>query len=303
MNIIGRKNIFLSFSGILVLAALACMLIFGFHQGIDFVGGTLWQIRFSARDDISEGELRAAFSDFGITDLVITRETDSGSLLVRMRTISEDDRSRLLVGLRDRFGEVEELRYETIGPSIGSELRRKAFTGVALVLVGISFYVAFAFRKVSHPVSSWKYGAVTLITLLHDVAIPAGIFAILGRLYGAEVDTNFVVAMLVVMGFSVHDTIVVFDRIRENLSRSRRDADFAFVVNASVNETLARSVNTSLTLIFVLLAVYLFGPAPLRYFTLALIIGTVAGTYSSIFVASPLLVVWHQISQRSRRFA
>ena len=161
------------------------------------------------------------------------------------------------------------------------------------MLIGISLFIAFAFRKVSRPIRSWKYGVVTLVTLFHDVVIPAGLFAYLGRFYGVEADTNFIVALLVVMGFSVHDTIVVFDRIRENLLLGREGAGLAEVVNKSINETLARSINTSVTLVLVLVALLLFGPATLTYFVLAILVGVILGTYSSIFVASPLLVIWH----------
>jgi preprotein translocase subunit SecF len=161
------------------------------------------------------------------------------------------------------------------------------------VILGISLYIAWAFRKVSAPVKSWKYGIVTLVSLFHDVSIPAGFIAILGKLKGVEIDTNFIVALLVVMGFSVHDTIVVFDRIRENLLLKRGSkVDLGAIVNFSVNETFVRSVNTSLTLILVLIAMLFFGPPSLFYFILTMLVGTVFGTYSSIFVASPLLYLW-----------
>ena len=163
---------------------------------------------------------------------------------------------------------------------------------IVFVLVGISLYIAFAFRKVSRPISSWKYGLVTLITLMHNVAIPAGMMAVLSRYYGVAIDTNFVVALLVVMGFSVHDTIVVFDRIRENIVRSRHDIGFNEIINRSVRETMRRSINTSLTLILVLLALYFMGPVSLKYFILTMLVGTTVGIYSSIFVASPLLTLF-----------
>ncbi len=293
-NIIGKRTFFLSFSGLLVLAGIAAILLLGFRQGIDFVGGALWQMKFADKPDISEQEVRGVFADLGVSETVINKDIDTQSFLIRLKDISEIDHQRYLKALKTKFGAVEELQFQSIGPSIGYGLRRDAFVAVLLVMIGISIYIAFAFRKVSYPVSSWKYGLITLITLFHDVAIPAGLFALLGRLRGVEVDTNFIVALLVVMGFSVHDTIVVFDRIRENLLLHRRDTDLATIVNDSVNETFARSVNTSLTLIFVLLAMYFLGPVSLRYFILTILVGTVAGTYSSIFVASPLLVVWHK---------
>jgi len=193
-----------------------------------------------------------------------------------------------------RFPEMEERSFQSIGPSVGAELRTNAMIAMVLVLLGISLYIAFAFRKVMRPVSSWTYGWITLVTLFHDVAIPAGMLAALGRYRGIEIDGNFVVALLVVMGFSVHDTIVVFDRIRENLFQDRGKSPFTKVVNDSVNQTIARSVNTSLTLILVLVALYVAGPATLTYFVLTLLVGVTTGIYSSIFVASPLLVVWQR---------
>ncbi len=188
-----------------------------------------------------------------------------------------------------------DLRFESIGPAIGGELRSKAYWAFLFVILGISLYIAFAFRKVSHPVSSWKYGIIPLVTLFHDAVIPAGLIAVLGVLRHVEIDTNFVVAILVVMGFSVHDTIVVFDRIRENLRLERSSKfDFGALVNKSVNETFARSLNTSFTLVLVLVALYIFGSASLQYFILTMLVGTIVGTYSSIFVASPLLTLWRQ---------
>jgi len=172
-------------------------------------------------------------------------------------------------------------------------LRKNAITAIIFVILGISLYVAFAFRKVYQPVSSWVYGLITLLTLFHDVVIPAGLLALLGHYARIEIDSNFVVALLVVMGFSVHDTIVVFDRIRENLLLDRGKSVFAELVNRSINQTMARSINTSLTLIFVLLAIYFVGPASLHYFVLTLLVGVTTGIYSSIFVASPLLILWH----------
>ncbi len=295
INIIGKKWLFLGFSGALVLASMVTIAAYGFREGIDFRGGTLWQV-VSPDAALTEAALREFLAERGIEDAVITRENQSGSFLMRMRAIAEEEHQADLAALTLKFGGAEELGFQSIGPSIGAELRRRAFWGIGFVLVGISLFIAFAFRKVSRPIRSWKYGVVTLVTLSHDVVIPAGLFAYLGRFYGVEADTNFIVALLVVMGFSVHDTIVVFDRIRENLLMGRQGAGLAEVVNKSINETLARSINTSLTLVLVLVALLLFGPATLTYFVLAILVGVTLGTYSSIFVASPLLVIWHALS-------
>jgi preprotein translocase subunit SecF len=224
----------------------------------------------------------------------------TGAILARMPDLGEDEHQDLVSAVSEAYPGLQELSFQSIGPSIGAALRNKALVALILVLVGISFYIAFAFRKVYQPVSSWKYGFITLLTLAHDVAIPAGVMAVLGRYLGVEIDTNFLVALLVVMGFSVHDTIVVFDRIRENLLKERLKDGFEAIVNRSVNQTLARSINTSVTLILVLIALYAIGPATLNYFMLTLLIGVTMGIYSSIFVASPLLIVWQGWTGKSR---
>ena len=289
-NIIGKKNIFLAISGALVGFAVIFVLVFGFRQGIDFTGGTLWQLKESTLTAVGLQEFFR--TKLNLADATAVFDSQSGSFLVRVPNLTEDDHQKDMQLLRAAYPQIQELGFQSIGPSIGSELRRRAFIALALVLIGISLYIAFAFRKVSKPVSSWKYGVITLITLFHDVLIPAGFLSILGRFFGVEIDGNFMVALLVVMGFSVHDTIVVFDRIRENLALDRGKTQFATVINDSINQTLGRSVNTSLTLILVLLALLFVGPSALYYFVLTLLIGVTTGIYSSIFVANPLLLVW-----------
>ncbi len=290
MNIISHRKIFLIFSGTLVLVSIAAIIIFGFRPGIDFAGGTLWQIKLTNNQQLTAVNLKDFFvQDAEIKDATIF-PSDNQSFLVRLPHISEEEHQNYLSALKTKFGDIEELRFEVIGPTVGNELKTKAFWAIGLVLLGISLYIAFAFRKVSYPIKSWKYGVITLITLFHDIAIPAGLFAVLGWKFGVEIDTNFIVALLVIMGFSVHDTIVVFDRIRENLLLNRTHSDLSTIINTSVNQTLARSINTSLTLILVLLAMFFFGPLTLKYFILTILVGTIFGTYSSIFVASPLLL-------------
>ncbi len=282
-------------------ASILAIYFFGLQQGIDFKGGSLWQIRFED-DGISSDVVNSIFKNkLKIEDVSIVSEVSTKSFLVRLKELSEVDHQKYLLDL-NAISKVEELKFESLGPAIGNELRQKAVWAFIFVLLGISLYVAFAFRKVSYPVSSWKYGLITLVTLFHDAIIPTGLFAVLGYFLGIEIDTNFVVAILVVMGFSVHDTIVVFDRIRENLRLERNSKfDFSFLVNKSVNETMARSINTSLTLVLVLLALYVFGSSSLSYFILTMLVGTVFGTYSSIFVASPLLTLFPNSDYNIRR--
>lgn len=294
MNIIKYRKIFLLISGILTLASIIAIAVFGFQPGIDFAGGTLWHIAITRTDaDLTRTnaeEIKKFFeSDLGVKNIMVFPAENNG-FLIRFGHISEEQHQQYFKSLKNKFGEVEELRFEGIGPTIGKELKSKAVWAIVMVMLGISLYIAFAFRKVSYPIKSWKYGIITLITLFHDVIIPAGLLAVLGRRFGIEIDTNFVVALLVVMGFSVHDTIVVFDRIRENLLLQKTRLDLPAIINNSVNQTFVRSINTSLTLIFVLLALFFFGPVALKYFILTILVGTTVGTYSSIFVASPLLL-------------
>ena len=293
MNVIGHKWIYLSVSGLLVAASVVVIFAIGFRPGIDFVGGTLWEMKFNEKS-IAREALETFFVDnLKIADVIVTPITE-GSLIVRSPEIKEVDHVLYVPRIEKEFGKFEELRFESIGAAVGHELRGKAITAFFLVLLGISFYIAFAFRKVSRPVSSWKYGVITLLTLFHDALIPAGLFAILGYTMNVEVDTNFIVAILVVMGFSVHDTIVVFDRIRENLRLFGTKMPFEELVNASVNQTMARSLNTSLTVILVLATLFALGSPTLRYFILTIGVGTIVGTYSSIFVASPFLTLWRK---------
>lgn len=302
MDIIKYKYIFLSVSGILILASVISVSVFGFNLGIDFVGGTLWQIKPTIYDS-ANGEARRErkqpttndLKEFFENDLkeknISVYSAEGESFLIRLNHLSEEKHREYLQFLNNKLGGIEELSYETIGPTIGKELRNKAIKAVIFVLLGISLYVIYAFRKSSAFIKSWKYGLITLLTLFHDIIIPTGLLAFLGWKLGIELDTQFIVALLVIMGFSVHDTIVVFDRIRENLSTSLGKSDLPQIVNSSIKQTMARSINTSLTLIFVLVALFFFGPISLKYFILIMLVGTTVGVYSSIFVASPLLVL------------
>lgn len=290
--VISHRNIFLSIAGLLVLVAIAAGIFWQLHLGIDFRGGTMWQLKIN-QGAASQEELRAFLSDeLNVKGVAVYADTSTNTLIARMEAVSEADHQRFLTLLKQKFVTVEEQRFDTIGPAVGKSVAQKAVWAVLLVLVGISLYVTFAFRKVSYPIKSWKYGAITLATLFHDVLITLGFYVLLGRFFGVEADINFVVAVLVVMGFSVHDTIVVFDRIRENLLHYRQNVDatgLETVINKSVNETMVRSINTSVTLILVLLALVFLGPISLRYFVITILVGVTVGTYSSIFVASPLL--------------
>jgi len=297
IHIIEKRNWFLGFSAVLVVISIAAIVVFGFHAGIDLRGGTQWEISVSGASD--EGAVLSAMKEISNKEVSVKRSGD-GSFFVRLPSVSEEEHQLYLVELTKRFGTTEEKSFSSIGPAIGSELRDKSIRAIIFVLLGISLYVAWAFRKISRPIKSWKYGVVTLISLFHDAVIPAGMLAVLGHFLGVEMDTNSIVALLVVIGFSVHDTIVVFDRIRENILLMRgKSFSLGEVIDKSIKETMVRSVNTSLTLIIVLVALMIFGPHSLFYFVLTILVGTVFGTYSSIFIASPLLYVWERLGAKS----
>ena len=300
INFIAKKNIFLALSVVLVVASIASISLYGFKLAVDFTGGSLWQVKVPGTDAVAVQNFFQ--SDLNLDVFGLSYDAPSETYSLTLKELSDFDRQTDFKLLEQKFPNSQDVDFWRVSPSVSQELRQKSITAVVLVMVAISLYVTFVFRKVSRPVSSWKYGVITLCTLIHNVLIPSGVFALLGKLTGAAMDTNFIVALLVVAGFSVHDNIVVFDRIRENLTKSR-DAHHSLseIVNKSLNETIARSVNTSLTLVLVLLAIYFLGPISLKDFVLTILVGTIAGTYSSIFIASPLLVVWHDFSTRKRR--
>lgn len=310
MNIIGHKYIFLTVAGILVLGSLLAFGFWGLKLGIDFTGGSLLEVEFTGvRPAIGEARpggrpgldlIKKTVRGAGLENVSIQPIGVSG-LLLRFGHVDEQEHQKIIKAISSlalATDALQERRFDTIGPTIGAELRRNAFLAIALAIAGIVLYIAWAFRTVSKPISSWKYGCATVAALIHDVIIPVGIFAVLGHFWGIEVDTLFITALLTILGFSVHDTIVVFDRIRENLRNTKGVESFAATVNRSMNETMARSINTSFTVLLVLLVIAVFGGEGTLYFALALIFGITFGTYSSIFVASPLLVVWEEVSKK-----
>ena len=289
-DIIGRRNIYFLISGLMILPGLIGLAIWGLNLGIDFTGGSLVEVRLGANP--AAAQVRSVFVDAGLTDVsVITGSTTDAlgkTYLIRTKTIDAGAKSDLLAKLGSAYGPLTEDRFESVGPVIGRETATNAFLAVLGASVLILLYLSYAFRQVPNP---WRYGACAVFALLHDVVLVVGLWSILGKLFGLEVDALFVTAILTVVGFSVHDTIVVFDRVRENVSRFPGEL-FERVVNFSVNQTLDRSINTSLTVILTLTALLLLGGATIRGFVLVLLVGIVSGTYSSIFNASCLLVVW-----------
>ena len=296
-NIIGKKKFWLSFSSLLVAASILFLIFWGLKPGIDFTGGSLLEVSYSAQAP-SLNQTEQALSELNLQSLKI-QPSGSQELIIRFQNTDETTHQTVLEKLRAISIEgvtdntMLENQFDAIGPIIGSELKGKAIQSIILVLIFIVLYIAWAFRKVSQPVSSWKYGVAAIIALIHDVLLIVGLFVVLGKVWNIEVDSLFVTALLTILGFSVHDTIVTFDRTRENLHK-KSELSFDEILNHSINETIVRSLNTSISTLLVLVAIYLFGGESIKNFILALLFGIVVGAYSSIFVASPILSIWNR---------
>ncbi len=290
MFIVTYRKIFFTIAIITIALSFYAMATKGFNAGIDFKGGSIIEVSYDKRPDIET--LTTTLKTAGFEGARIQMAGDS-DVMIKTRALSEADRQKLTSTLAIEGLQMEEKRFNSIGPTIGAELRTKAWYAIALVILGIVLFIAYAFRHVSEPVSSWKYGMIITATLLYDIIIPAGVFVWLGK----EVDALFIVALLAIMGLSVHDTIVVFDRIRENL-KLKISNDFATTVGTSLRQTFTRSINTSVTTMLVLGTLFFFGPESTKDFSLILWIGIFVGTYSSVFIASPLLVVWERFSAK-----
>lgn len=304
LDIIGKKWFYFLFSGLIIIPGLVSLTLFGLKLAIDFTGGTLLELRVNPpaggeKLKVEKDALREGVESLGMAVGSIQTSGEK-TYLLRLKPIEREQKEKIKKTLREKLGEVEELRFETVGPVVGKELARKAILALFLASLMIIIYIAWAFREVPKPASSWRFGLCAIVALLHDVLVVVGIFSLLGHFLKVEVDTLFVTALLTIIGFSVHDTIVVFDRIRENLKRMT-GIPFAQVVNESIIQTLTRSLNTSLTVVFVLLALLLFGGQTLRWFVVALLLGIISGTYSSIFNASPLLVLWQEWEEKRKK--
>lgn len=291
MFIVKHRKFFYCLSGILMLGSVAAMFVWGLNPGIDFKGGSILEVNYQVvRPEILM--LNSALNPLSLGQSI--RPTGDTGYIIRLKDIEEAQRVQVMTALSLNGVNVPELkRFDSVGPLLGREALSKSILSIILVLVAIVIFITFAFRKVSEPVSSWKYGILVVVGLVHDILIPAGVFAMLGKFAGAEADTLFVTALLVIMGYSVHDKIVVFDRVRENLKHAhvnRTKKTFEEIVGDSISQTFVRSINTSLTTAFVLLVLYFIGPEITKHFSLTLLIGIIVGTYSSIFIGSPLLV-------------
>lgn len=298
MFVIKYKTLFISISAFFVVAAIASLIIFGLPFGIDFKGGSALELQYTgarpAVQAVSQSIAAAGFSH------ALVQPVGEQGYRIETQTLTDAERAQVVAAASDAVtpGQtVTQTSFTSIGPSVGTELKHKAIASIILVLIAIILFVAYAFRKVSDPVSSWKYGFAVIIALVHDIIIPTGVFALLGHFLGAQVDTLFIVALLTTLGLSVADTIVVFDRIREHL-KTKANMPFPQLVGESLSETFVRSINTSLVVLVMVLALAIFGPATTKLFAITLAVGMFFGTYSSIFLASPLLVVMEQSQKK-----
>lgn len=292
LDIIGKKNLYFLFSLFLIIPGVVSLVLYGLNLSIDFTGGTRMEYVFPKNvDQRTIQKVRQNFSDEKIK--IETLQTSGKSIFIRTVPVDEKKNTSLQKKMNANLKGFKQESFETIGPTIGSEATKNAFFSVLLSSALILIYIAFSFRKVPKPTSSLRFGVATIAALLHDVLLLVGVFSILGKVFNVEIDILFITALLTVMGFSVHDTIVVFDRIRENLQRVG-GVSFSQVVNDSILQTFVRSLNTSLTALLVLFALLLFGGESIKWFVVALLVGIASGTYSSIFNAAPILVVWDE---------
>lgn len=287
-NTLKYYKLWFTVSAVIILFGIGSLAIYGLKLGIDFRGGTLSELQFDQSYDIGKVRNTLASNQIGNYQL---QSAQNNSLIIKTESMEKDTHDKMLASIKQNVGSFKETRLDSIGPVVGQELKKNALYQLIIVSLGIVFYIGYAFRKVAKPVTAWRFGWAAIIALLHDLIFVLGVFSILGHYRGVEVDSLFVTAILTVLGFSVHDTIVVFDRIRENL-KVYAGQSIEFVVNHSIAQTIVRSLNTSLTVLFVLLSLLLFGGETIRYFVFALFIGVIVGTYSSIFIASPVLVMW-----------
>ncbi len=286
IDIVNKRNWFFLISIFLLVPGIISMIAFGFRLGIDFSSGTVMTLRFS--QPVDQSALRQQMSTLGYADATI-QKTSEGDFLVRTKDIDTDQKIALIDGLEKGLNlEVTVRDFATVSPLVASEVARNAAIAVGVASLFMILYIAFAFRHMPNP---FKWGLSAVIALLHDVLIVMGIFSILGWLIGYQVDSMFITAMLTIVGFAINNTCVVYDRIRENVRRGI-SKDFAVTVNSSILETMARCLNTSLTVILTCLALYIFGGVTIQQFIMALLVGVVVGIYDSIFVAGPLLVLW-----------
>lgn len=297
LQIIQKRKYAYVLSAILTGASIVLIALWGLRLGIDFKGGTLMEVQFTKDPVPQVAEVQKSLSELSLQSLTL-QPTENKGMFIRYLASDENANDQVLAKLKAFDPDIKQLRTDFIGGSVSEQIKKNAWSGIALSIIGIAFYIAWAFRRVSGIVTSWEYGLGAVIALAHDIIIVIGLFAVLGHYYDVEIGVPFVAALLTILGYSVNDTIVVYDRVRENLMRTSKKEDFENIVNRSLNETLGRSINTSMTVIITLIAIVLFGGESIKYFGVALLAGVVFGTYSSIYIASALLVTRYNMKMK-----
>ncbi len=300
-QLIQQRKYFYVLSGILTVASVVMLYFWGLKLGIDFRGGTLLEVSWDEGKVPDRSSIESSISNVPGVESLVVQASGERNTLIRYASSDEAINERVLAVLKEKDSSVGLVRSEFIGASVSENIKKNAIAALLLAVIGIILYIAWAFRGVSRPVSSWHYGIQATIALAHDIVITIGVFSFLGKFYGVEIGAPFIAALLTILGYSVNDTIVVYDRIRENLLRSGGKEDFEMVANISLNQTLARSFNTSFTVIIVLVAISIFGGETIRSFSVALLVGVTAGTYSSIYIATALLVTGNIFRERRAR--
>lgn len=293
-QIVNKRKYAYIVSAVLVVLSIIAVSVWGLKLGIDFKGGTLMEVQFSDGKVPSSQDIQDKLGEFELNSLIV-QLSENNAVILRYIVSDDDLNSKVFKKIKEFDENAAQLRVDFIGASVSNQLKNSAVKALIFAIFGIALYIAWAFRKVSYPVPSWQYGLGAVIALIHDVIITLGLFAVLGEYYNVEVGIPFIAALLTILGYSVNDTIVVYDRTRENILRSGAREDFEGIVNKSLNETLSRSINTSLTIIVVLLVIIFFGGETIKYFSIALLAGIIFGTYSSIYIASALLVTSYKI--------
>lgn len=299
MNIKNNQSVLFILPLFLAIVSIVAIFVWGLKPGIDLAGGSMLQVFYDERPSVEKVNEVVQKLEYGEVRVQYSNDTD---FILRQKELNAEEKQALLDTL-GTLGTMREVQFNSVGPSIGHEIVQKSWWAIVLVSLSIISFIAFAFRHVSKPIASWKYGVVAIVTLIHDILIPTGLFAYLGYARGAEVGVFFIVAILTTLGISINDTIVVFDRIRENLRFNEdhhRHEIFGDVVWKSIFQTMARSINTSLTVIIMLVSLFILGPESTKDFALTLIVGMVAGTYSSIFLASPMLVMFEKLQKKAK---
>jgi preprotein translocase subunit SecF len=292
-NITAHRKLWLTFSGIVVVICIALVSIFGMNLGLDFLGGLRWTVQFN--QPVQSENLAGFFDGQGLDKKVQIQKADENKFLVTLESVEDSKLDEIKSNMTEKFGEYKEIAFRRVDSSIGSHFKTKAMYAIFFALAGIIIFVAIAFRKVPKTVNPWRFGAVAIIALIHDILIIVAVFAVLGYFVDIELDLQFITALLATLGFSVNDTIVILDRVRENINTQKSRETFEDVIEKSIQQTLRRSINTSVSTLLPLIGLLIFGSEAIFYFILALTVGIVAGTYSSIFIAAPALAAWKNL--------